>query len=107
MTKSVKRIKDKVQNIPPLSLPIGEGNYIIETNASNSTWAGVLIEEINGVETICSYASGSFWGVEINYPSTHKELIVVKNTVLHFRLYLKPVKFLIKSDMKILPRMLK
>jgi hypothetical protein len=62
MTKSFRRIKDKVQTLPPLSLPTGEGNYIIETNASNSTWAGVLIEKINGVETICSYASGSFRG---------------------------------------------
>jgi hypothetical protein len=107
MTEVVRRIKDKVQILPPLSLPTREGNYIIEIDASNSTWTSVLIEEINGVETVCSYASGSFRGEEINYPSIHKEILVVKKTVLHFRLYLKPVKFLIRSDLKILPGMLK
>jgi hypothetical protein len=45
----------------------------------------VLIEDINGVENICSYASGSFHGAEINYPSIHKEILAVKKIVLPFQ----------------------
>jgi hypothetical protein len=50
MNKVVRRIKDKVQTLPPLSRPTGEGNCIIERDASNSTWEGVLIENINEVD---------------------------------------------------------
>ena len=47
MTLAVKNIKAKVLDLPPLSLPQGSGQLIIETNASSHTWGGVLIESIN------------------------------------------------------------
>ena len=46
MTAAVKRIKEKVINLPALTLPTGKGNLIIETDASAHTWGGVLLEAI-------------------------------------------------------------
>ena len=44
---------------------------------------------------------------ELNYPSSHKEILAVKKNVQHFILFLKPVKFIIRTDLKIIPGMLK
>ena len=39
-------------------------SMIIEIDASSSTWGGVLLESIEGKESVCGYASGSFKAVE-------------------------------------------
>ena len=107
MTAAVQNIKEKVMKLPSLSLPTGDGQLIIETDASSSTWGGVLLEAVNGRESIFGYGSGSFRGAELNYPSSHKEILAVKKTVQHFILFLKPVKFVIRTDLKIMPGMFK
>ena len=43
MTAAVQNIKEKVMKLPSLSLPTGDGQLIIETDASSSTWGGVLL----------------------------------------------------------------
>jgi len=107
MTDAVKQIKEKVKQLPPLSLPQGSGQMVIETDASNKAWGGILIEKHGDQEEICGYASGAFKNAEINYPSSHKEILAVKKTVNHFKLYLKPVKFIIRTDLKIMPGIFK
>ena len=107
MSKAVKKIKERVQKLPSLSLPTGNGQLIIETDASSSTWGGVLLETVNGKENVCGYGSGAFRGAELNYPSSHKEILAVKKTVNHFKLFLKPVKFTIRTDLKIMPGIFK
>ena len=56
---------------------------------------------------MCGYGSGSFKAVELNYPSSHKEILAVEKTVQHFILFLKPVKFVIRTDLKIMPGIFK
>ena len=107
MTMTVQKIKEKFLDLPPLSLPQGTGQLIIETNASSHTWGGVLIEAITGKENICGYGSGSFKAAELNYPSSHKEILAVKKTVQHFILFLKPVTFIIRTYLKIMPGIFK
>ena len=91
MSQAVQQIKRKVLKLPPLSLPTGTGQLIIETDASSHTWGGVLLESIEGKEHLCGYGSGSFKAAELNYPSSHKEILAVKKTINHFILFLKPV----------------
>ena len=88
-------------------MPQGTGTLIIETDASSSTWGGVLLEAINGKENICGFGSGSFKAAELNYPSSHKEILAVKKTVQHFILFLKPVRFTIRINLKIMPGIFK
>jgi hypothetical protein len=47
-TEVVKRIKTKVKTLPALTLLSEQGQYIIETDASNDAWGGVLVEKIEG-----------------------------------------------------------
>ena len=107
MNLAVQTIKTRVQNLPTLSLPQGTGQLVIETDTSSSTWGGVLIETIEGNENVCGYGSGSIKAAELNYPSSHKEILAVKKSVQHFILFLKPVKFVIRIDLKIMPGIFK
>ena len=107
MSDAVRKIKLKVMELPPLSLPTGNGQLIIETDASQSTWGGVLLEAINDRENICGYGFGAFKGAKLKYPASHKEILAVKKTVMHFKLFLKPVKFIIRTDLKIMPSILR
>ena len=94
-------------DLPPLSLPQGSGQLIIETDASSLTWVGVLLEVIEGKEHVCGYGSGSFKAIELNYPSSRKEILAVKKTIQHFILFLKLVRFVIRTDLKIIPGIFK
>ncbi len=67
----------------------------------------VLLEQAEGKEVICGYASGSFKKAELNYPSSHKEILVMKKVVNHFSLYIFPLHFVIHTNLKIMPRIFK
>ena len=84
MTLAVQDIKAKILDLPPLSLPRGSGQLIIETDASSHTWGGVLLEVIEDKDHVCGYVLGSFKAAELNYPSSHKEIFTVKKAVPHF-----------------------
>ena len=102
MTLAVQQIKAKVLDLPPLSLPQGSEQLIIETYASSHTWGGVLLEVLEGKDHVYGYGLGSSKATELNYPSCHKEILAVKKTVQHFILFLKPVRFIIRTDLKIM-----
>lgn len=61
MTTTVQIIKQKIQNLPKLYLPDMSLQLIFETDASNNTWATILLQK-NGpkLEEVCIYASGCF-----------------------------------------------
>jgi hypothetical protein len=63
--KLVKIIKDKVNDLNPLELPLDDHYFIIETDASKEGLGVILKQKPNkyspkSEETICRYASGSY-----------------------------------------------
>ena len=80
---------------------------ILETDASEETWAGLLMQK-NGpkLEEVCMYTSGCFSDTESRYPSSHKEILAVKNGIKKYRLFLKPVHFIVRTDLKHMKGML-
>ena len=72
-----------------------------ETYAYRKDWAGVIIEKHGDWEDI--YDMNQPPSKELNYPSIHKEILTVKNTINHFRMYLKTIKFVIIINSKIMP----
>ncbi|KAH9716929.1 hypothetical protein KPL71_021639 [Citrus sinensis] len=56
-TNAVTTLKQIAQNPPPLKL-ITDGKRILQTDASDDSWAAILLEEINGKEHFIAYASG-------------------------------------------------
>lgn len=98
-TDAVQRLKDQCTKLPYLRLPTN-GTLILETDASEEFWGAVLKEEIHGMTYICRYASGKFISAEMNYHSTHKELLAIIRGIEKFRLFLQEQEFIIRSDLK-------
>nr|APG80689.1 reverse transcriptase [Cauliflower mosaic virus] len=101
-TLYMQKVKKNLQGFPPLHHPLPEEKLIIETDASDDYWGGMLkaikINEGTNTELICRYASGSFKAAERNYHSNDKETLAVINTIKKFSIYLTPVHFLIRTD---------
>lgn len=78
-TEYVRKIKLKLKQFPTLYQPKDDDPMILETDASNETWSGVLKAETkNKQEKLCRYTLGSFKGAELNYHSNKKEWLAVK-----------------------------
>lgn len=103
-TNLMIKIKKGLKSFPTLYHPKEEDKLIIECDASDSFWGGILkaqvIENNETKELICRYTSGSFKAAELNYHSNEKEILAAMNTIKKFSGYLTPVKFLIRTDNK-------
>lgn len=72
----IKKIKKQLKDFPTLYQPTEEDLMILETDASQEYWSGVLkaksVKKENQ-ELLCRYTSGTFTGAELNYHSNEKE----------------------------------
>jgi len=60
-TGLVKQLKILCTNLPRLAIPEPGDQVIVETNASDKYWGGVLKAKKNdGKEHVCRYANGCF-----------------------------------------------
>ena len=100
MTQAVRSIKSKISDLPKLKLPDTNLPFILETDASDHTWAAVLLQKHGRKELVCAYSSGTFDDTEKKYPSSHKETLVVKRGIKRFRLFLKSVRFIVRTILK-------
>lgn len=66
-----------------------------------------MIEKNGATEKICGFASDSFKNAKLNYPSSHKEILAIEKAVNHFKLFLKPMQFPIRTSLKIMPGIFK
>ena len=100
-TAYVEKIKKAIKNLPPVHHPGPDEPLIIETDASDNYWGGILkAKQSDGLELICGYASGTFKPAEKNYHSNEKEILALINTIKRFQVYLIPVQFIARTDNK-------
>ncbi|AAW56089.1 polyprotein [Horseradish latent virus] len=103
-TLYMKKVKKNLNGFPPLHHPLPEEKLIIETDASDNYWGGILkaihidLSTNESIELVCRYASGSFKPAEQNYHSNDKETLAVIRTIQKFSIYLTPVRFLVRTD---------
>lgn len=100
-TAYVDKVKKHVKDLPVLYHPKEEDLMILETDASNEFWGGVLkARDKDQVEHLCRYTSGSFQGSELNYHSNEKEYLAIKKAIKKFSIYLTPKRFEVRTDSK-------
>lgn len=100
-TKYIRKIKNKLKDFPTLYQPQEEDLMLLETDASQEYWAGVLkAKKQDNEEKLCRYTSGTFTGAELNYHSNEKEWLAVKKAISKFRIYLLPKEFVVRTDNK-------
>ena len=81
-----------------MSCPKGDGQFILDTDASEFAIGAVLSQIQDGQENVIAYASRTMNKAERNYCVTDKELLAVRYFVEYFHHYLLGRKFIIRSD---------
>ena len=99
-TKAIQKIKQNVKNLPCLSLAKPDWEKIIETDASNIGYGGILkqISPIDKQEYLVRFHSGKWNNSQKNYATIAKEILAIVKCVLKFQDDLYNQKFLIKTD---------
>nr|KYP32377.1 Enzymatic polyprotein [Cajanus cajan] len=99
-TTSVKHVKQLVKNLPCLSLPIPQAFKIVETDASDLGYGGILKQKLVEVEHIVAYTSKHWNPAQQNYSTVKKEVLAIVLCVSKFQSDLLNQKFLIRVDFK-------
>ena len=83
---------------PILALPMDEGTYILDCDASNYDLRAVFSQEQSGVERVIAYSSRSMSKPDLRYETAKKELLAIVNGLKQFRQYLTGRHFIIRTD---------
>lgn len=91
-------LKQKLIEALILSLPRDNGEYVLDTDASDHSIGAVISQIQDGEERVISYASRLYSNAEKRYCVTRKELLAVIFFMKHFRQYLLGRLFLLRTD---------
>ncbi|KAL4581677.1 hypothetical protein LXL04_006204 [Taraxacum kok-saghyz] len=99
-TQAVKRIKEKVKNLPCLSLANPNWEKIVETDASDIGFGGILkqVHPNNKKEFLVRFYSGKWTPSQKNYSTTAREILALVKCILKFQDDLYNQHFIIKTD---------
>ena len=96
---SFERLKAALLHAPVLAFPdVKAGNFVLDTDASNTGVGGVLSQVLDGKETVIGYYSRLLSDAERKYCITKRELLGVVRSVEHFKPYLYGQNFLLRTD---------
>lgn len=95
---SFDALKLALASAPVLAVPDFDKQFILQTDASNSGIAAVLLQEQNGARRPIGYASRSLSETEKNYSVYELEALGVLFGVERFRFFLEHKKFLLETD---------
>ena len=76
-TETVKKINTQVKAIPCLTFPDPTIPKIIETDASNLGYGGILKQTKNNKEQIIAFASKHWNNSQQNYSTIKKEILAI------------------------------
>ena len=91
-------LKSLLTTCPMLSHPVPGAKFILDTDASAFALGGVLSQVVDGQEKVIAYSSKALSRTEVNYCTTHRELLAVVRMTNNFRHYLWGRKFLLRTD---------
>lgn len=86
-TSAFERIKEALVSAPCLVFPSREGDFILDTDASDVAIGAELVQIQDGKERVVSYASHALTKPQKRYCTTRKELLAVVKLCRHFRHY--------------------
>jgi hypothetical protein len=99
-TNLVKQIKKQVQTIPLLHLANPLAPKIVETDASDLGYGGILKQLQDNKEQILQYTSAHWNDCQKNYSTTKKEILSIVLCITKFQSDLLNQKFLLRMDCK-------
>ena len=99
-TNIVKQIKTQVKELPCLSLPNPSAYKIVETDASDFGYGGILKQKTEGKEKIISFTSKHWNSSQQNYSTIKKEILAIVLCITKFQSDLINQRFLVRIDCK-------
>ncbi|KAH9716953.1 hypothetical protein KPL71_021645 [Citrus sinensis] len=102
-TTAVQQLKQIAQNPPKLKI-MTDGKRILQTDASDTSWGALLLEQIDKKEYLIGHASGHFSPAQQHYHTIYKEILAVKNGIKKFEYHLLGHRFLIRLDNSSFPK---
>ena len=96
--RSFEELKRRLTSSPILAMPVDEGKYLLDTDASYGSIGAVLSQIQDGHERVIAYASRTLNKPEQNYCVTRKELLAIVYYMKGFRQYLLGREFVVRTD---------
>jgi len=93
-----EELKVRLISAPVLAMPIDDGVYYLDTDASDLGLGAVLSQMQDGVERPIAYASRSLNNAERIYCTTRKELLAIVYGLKQYRQYLLGRPFIVRTD---------
>ena len=93
-------LRDALVQAPILSFPTEDGDYILDTDASNFGLGGVLSQIQDNVEHVIAYCSRALRLSQRKYCTTKREMLAAVSMCIQFRSYLRGAKFTLRTDHK-------
>jgi len=93
-----RTLKEVLSQAPVLVHPRKEGQFILDTDASDEGIGAVLSQIQDGEEKVISYGSRALTKTERNYCITRRELLAVVHFTEMFRHFLLGRHFLVRTD---------
>ena len=91
-------LKKRLTSAPVLAMPLDEGRYYLDTDASYGSIGAVLSQVQEGQEKVIAYASRTLNRPEQNYCVTRKELLAIVYYMKAFKQYLLGREFTVRTD---------
>ena len=92
------RLKEALTRPPVLALPRQDGDFILDTDASNLAIGAELIQIQDAEERVVSYGSYALTKEQRRYCTTRKELLAIVRFTRQYRHYLLGRPFVVRTD---------
>ena len=96
--RALEKLKAALTSAPVLGFPNEEGEWYLDTDASEVGRGAVLSIMQDVEERLIAYASKSLEGSKRRYCTACKELLVVVRALKHFKCYLYGQKIIMLTD---------
>ena len=108
-TSLVKQIKSHVKTLPCLGIPTVDAFKIVETDASNIGYGGILKQRVSpeSSEQIVRFYSGIWNNAQLNYSTIKNEILSIVLCISKFQSNLLNQKFLFELIAKVLNMLLR
>ena len=93
-------LSDALVQAPILSFPTEDGDYILDTDASNLGLGGVLSQIQDNVKRVIAYCSRALQPSQQKYCTTKREMLAAVSMCIQFRSNLRGTKFTLRMDHK-------
>ena len=101
-TAIVKELKQYVKTLPCLGIPTENSFKIIQTDASDVGYGGILLQKVNpsSPEQIVRFHSGTWNSAQVNYSTIKKQILSIVLCISKFQDYILNQRFLVRVDCK-------